>query len=341
MRAKQVVVTGGAGYIGSHTIIELLKNNYSVTSIDNFSRSSAVVYDRINLVAAKQFERRIVDLCDLSELRMAFREIGPGASIIHFAAYKSVPESINYPGLYYKNNIISLINLLDVARESGVANIVFSSSCSVYGDVALIPVNEDTPLARPKSPYASTKVMGEKILRDVGGASGINTIILRYFNPVGAHRTGMIGEMPIQTPDNLVPVITQTAIGKRQSMTVFGGDLPTRDGSCVRDYVHVMDIARAHVLALDYLINNQDVHEIINLGRGQGVTVFEAIKAFETVTGKSLNYNIGPARAGDVVEIFSDASRARKILGWEAEYGVQEMLESAWQWQLELARAGG
>jgi UDP-glucose 4-epimerase len=333
-----VVVTGGCGYIGSHTLIELLKNEYDVVSIDNFSRSSPRALENISKVTGRAVKNYEIDLCSREDVDRVFAEIGAAKSLIHFAAFKSVPESVANPEIYYRNNLTSLVNTLDAAIRSGIRDIVFSSSCSVYGNIGQLPVSEATPLSTPKSPYATTKIMGEQIVRDICRTHRIGGICLRYFNPVGAHPSGLIGEMPLQKPDNLVPVITQTAIGKRESMTVFGGDLDTRDGSCIRDYVHVVDIADAHVLALRYLQEHRDVCDIVNLGTGLGVSVFEAIRTFQEVSGKTLNYSVGAPREGDVVEIFSDAKKAREMLGWDPKYTVRDMMESAWKWELELVR---
>jgi UDP-glucose 4-epimerase len=340
MKEGSIIVTGGCGYIGSHTIIELLTEGYKVVSIDNFSRSSPTSLDNIKKITGVDVKNYCIDLCSSSELLRVLGEIGAVNGIIHFAAYKSVPESVMHPERYYHNNLGSVINILDSAKVFGVKNFVFSSSCSVYGDVRELPVSERTPLASPKSPYASTKIMGERIVSDICRAYNINAMCLRYFNPVGAHPSGLIGEMPLERPDNLVPVITQTAIGKLSKMTVFGGELPTRDGSCIRDYVHVMDISRAHLMALKYMEDRRDVMEIINLGTGSGVSVFDAIRTFEAISGLKVNYHVGPPRDGDVIEIYSDVKKALKLLGWEAQYSVVEMMDSAWKWEKELSKAG-
>ena len=339
MAKPMVIVTGGTGYIGSHTIIELLEHGFDVVSIDNFSRSSEKVLSLIHKITGVKIRNIELDLCNEAQVDEVLNSLQHAAGIIHFAAFKSVPESVAQPELYYHNNLISLVYVLNGCLKHGIRNFVFSSSCSVYGDIAQLPVSETTPLSAPKSPYAATKVMGEQIVRDTIKAHGMNGICLRYFNPVGAHPSGMIGEMPLQRPDNLVPVITQTAIGKRASLTVFGGKLPTRDGSCIRDYIHVLDIAHAHVLALQYLQQHSDVNEIINLGTGSGVSVFEAINTFEEVSGVSLNYEVGPPREGDVVEIYSDVRKAQELLGWKAKYSITDMMASAWKWELELSKS--
>lgn len=338
---NSVIVTGGYGYIGSHTIIELLANEFKPLSIDNFSRSSPKVAECIKKVSGYDAYNYNLDLCDSLALSQVFSKLNGVSGLIHFAAFKSVPESVANPEVYYRNNLISLLNVLDICIKYRVSSVVFSSSCSVYGDVSNLPVSEQTPFSEPKSSYAATKMMGERIAGDICRAHGINLMCLRYFNPVGAHPSGMIGEMPVQKPDNLVPVITQTAIGRRENMTVFGGDLNTRDGSCIRDFVHVMDIASAHVLALKYLQSHSNVFETINLGTGTGVSVFEAIRAFEDVAGQKLNYSVGAPRDGDVVEIYSDVSKARSVLGWEPKYGINDMMHSAWKWELELSKETG
>ena len=338
MSKNLVIVSGGCGYIGSHTIIELLNNGMEVVSIDNFSRSHPQSLEYIKRVTGKAVLNYRVDLCDPAMTQSVYSQMSGATGLIHFAAFKSVPESLKYPESYYFNNIASLVNVLEAGAKCGIRNVVFSSSCSVYGDVSKLPVSETTPLAVPKSPYANTKIIGEQIVRDMSTSHTFNAMCLRYFNPVGAHPSGLIGEMPLRLPDNLVPVITQTAAGKRGSMMVFGGDFDTRDGSCIRDYVHVVDIARAHVLALKSLERVDNVFDIINLGTGAGVSVFEAIRAFEDVSGVKLNYSVAAARIGDVVEIYSDVRKAREVLGWQAQYEIRDMMESAWRWELNLSR---
>ena len=331
-----MIVTGGCGYIGSHTVTELLDSDFDVVSIDNLSRSRPYALEGIETITGTRIVNHAVDLCDRITVKELVSRYAHAIGIIHFASFKSVPESVAHPGLYYHNNLASLVNVLEAAQANGIGHFVFSSSCSVYGDINRLPVTEETTLSPAKSPYAYTKVAGERITEDMTRPAAINAIVLRYFNPVGAHPSGSLGELPVQPPDNLVPLITQTAVGRVAKLTVFGGNLPTRDGTCVRDYVHVMDIARAHSMALQYMMQRQGVHELINLGTGIGVSVLEAIQAFEKVSGHSLNYEIGPTREGDVVEIYSDPSKARKLLGWEAEYSIQAMMATAWKWQLFL-----
>jgi len=335
-----ILVTGGAGYIGSHTVIELLEADCEVISIDNFSNSSPEAYARVRQITGKDFTSYDIDLCDEALVEKAF-SAHPGISgIIHFAAYKSVPESVAKPELYFKNNIGSLRNVLKCAAAHGVDQFIFSSSCSVYGNISELPVSETTPLQKAESPYAQTKKDGEDIVCEATQrVPGFKAIALRYFNPVGAHPSGLNGELPLSRPNNLVPVITQTAAGKLPSFTVFGNDYDTRDGTCIRDYVHVCDIARAHVLALGLLKKKTGPHfDLINLGTGAGVTVLEAIKAFEEVSGVRPNYTIGPRREGDVAAIYSDCMKAEKLLGWKTKYDLEDMMSSAWKWQMNLER---
>lgn len=336
-----ILVTGGAGYIGSHTILELLeKTNFEVISIDNYSNSSCETYDRIQQITGKDIEHYSFDLCDKEEL-FKFLRSKKISGIIHFAAFKSVPESVENPYKYYTNNITSLLNIIEGCNEFSISNLIFSSSCSVYGNIENMPVSETSFLNIAESPYAHTKQIGEEILEQYAKTSSkFQTIALRYFNPVGAHNSGLIGESPINPPTSLIPIITQTAIGLRNSMQVHGADYPTRDGSCIRDYIHVSDIGEAHVKALNYLVNgnSNEKYEVINLGTGSGVTVFEAIESFESNTGVKLNYTVGPRRNGDVTAIYSDTSKSEKLLNWKATTTLAEMVTSAWKWQQELSK---
>lgn len=336
----KIIVTGGAGYIGSHTIIELLGNDqFEVISLDNYSNSDPLVYDRIKLITGKSFRHVAIDLCERDQTVDFFRQETGIDGIIHFAAFKSVGESVEHPGKYYHNNISSLLNCIDAAVEQNIHSFIFSSSCSVYGNIHTLPVNESSPLNKAESPYAYTKQIGEEMIRNYASVHpGLNTIALRYFNPVGAHVSGLIGELPIHKPSNLVPVITQTAIGKIKEMTVFGSDYHTRDGSCVRDYIHVSDIAIAHVQALSFLLAKKNPTNFIiyNLGSGNGVTVFEAIHSFEKISGIKLNYKTGPRRPGDVEAIYSDSGKAEKELGWKPQFSLDEMMQTAWKWEQQL-----
>lgn len=332
-----ILVTGGAGYIGSHTIIELIENtSFNVISIDNFSNSSPKTFDRIERVTGKKVQNYEIDICNKAALNKVIEKESDIIGIIHFAAFKSVPESVDNPYKYYNNNINSLLNILEACVKFNINNFIFSSSCSVYGNIEQLPVKETTPLGISESPYAYTKQIGEKIIKDYSKSQPqIQTIALRYFNPVGAHLSGLIGEDPINPPTSLVPVITQTAIGKIKKMTVHGTDYDTRDGSCIRDYIHVTDIAIAHIKAVEYVINKQQKSNfsIFNLGTGNGVSVLEAIHSFEKISNLRLNYSTGPKREGDVKSIYSDTSLSKKELGWETKVELDEMMASAWKWQ--------
>ena len=334
-----VLVTGGAGYIGSHTIIELLETtDFKVISVDNFSNSSAKTFERIEKITGKKIINYDVDLCNKIDLEKVFENEKKIVGIIHFAAYKSVEESVLNPYKYYNNNISSLLNVLECCLKFNITNFIFSSSCSVYGNISQLPVKEDTPFGKAESPYAYTKQVGEEIIKDYTKAfPQLQTIALRYFNPVGAHTSGLIGESPINKASNLVPIITKTAIGKIKQMTVFGNDYTTRDGTCIRDYIHVTDIATAHIKALMYLLKNENKSNIsiFNLGTGTGVSVLEAISAFEKISGQKLNYIIGNQRPGDVMAIYSDTLKSESELNWEPKFNLEEMMETAWKWELE------
>lgn len=336
----KILITGGAGYIGSHTIIELLENtDWEVISVDNYSNSSEATYKRIKEITGKQFQYYNVDLKDVEATKKVFESHADISGIIHFAAFKSVPESVANPLTYYDNNINSLINILSCQNEFNVPNLIFSSSCSVYGNTTELPVTEETPMQKAESPYAYTKQVGEKIVDDfIFANQNFKAISLRYFNPVGAHKSGLNGELPLSTPNNLVPYITQTAIGKLEKLIIFGGDYATPDGTCIRDYIHVSDIANAHVLALQKLIENKHFqnHNIINLGTGKGVSVLEAVKAFEKVSDRKLNYVIGDRRSGDVEVIYANNQKAQQLLGWKPIYDIDEMMLSAWKWEQYL-----
>lgn len=339
MDRQKVIVTGGCGYIGSHTIVDLIQNGFDVISIDNLSRSDQKILDGVERITGRKVHNYRIDLKHKESTLKVLEANTDAVGIIHFAAYKSVPESTEKPLLYYRNNMEGLFNLIEGVEKYGIPNFVFSSSCSVYGLVEKLPVIEDTPFQEAQCAYARTKQHGEQVLQDVSKASSFNTILLRYFNPVGAHPSGEIGEIPIDTPNNLAPFITQTAIGKREKLTVFGDDYHTRDGSCIRDYIHVCDIAHAHTLAIKHLLQKQIAPnlEIFNLGTGNGVTVLEVIRAFEKATGQTLKYEIGPRRAGDVIEVYADNTKAKAILGWELQYGLEDMMLSAWNWEKKLA----
>jgi UDP-glucose 4-epimerase len=337
---KKILVTGGCGYIGAHTVVDLLENGYDVISIDDNSRSSTYLIDGIAKITGKRIKNYKVDLKNFDETLAVFQENEDIEGIIHFAAYKAVGESVETPLLYYENNLFSLINVLKCAKEFNIPNFVFSSSCTVYGNPDSIPVTEFSPVKKAESPYGATKQMGEIILEDYTKAEACNAILLRYFNPVGAHPSIFIGELPLGKPQNLVPAITQCAIGKIKEMTVYGSDYPTRDGSCIRDYIHVCDIAHAHTLALEFLLSqkNNSACEIFNLGSGNGVTVLEAIEAFEKVSGKKLNYKLGPKRPGDVIAIYANNDLAKTALNWKVKYNLEDMMKTAWDWEIKIKK---
>ncbi|MEP6584485.1 MAG: UDP-glucose 4-epimerase GalE [Ginsengibacter sp.] len=333
----KILVTGGCGYIGAHTIVDLIENGFEPICVDNNSRSTPGLLSGIKKITGKDVKNYKVDLCNYDDTFAVFQENTDIGGIIHFAAYKSVGESVKEPLMYFENNLFSLINILKCVKEFNIPGFIFSSSCTVYGGPDEIPVTENSPLKSAESPYGATKQMGEDIVKEVSNAQ-TQSILLRYFNPVGAHPSTLIGELPLGKPENLVPAITQTAIGKLNQMTVYGDDYPTRDGSCVRDYIHVCDIAHAHTLALQYLIDEKNVApcEVFNLGSGNGVTVLEAIKSFEKISGVKLNYKIGPRRPGDVVAVYANNELAKKVLGWKPGYSLDEMMETAWKWELKL-----
>lgn len=333
---SKVLVTGGCGYIGSHTIVDLLRNGFDVVSVDNLVNSEESILRGVEKITGVKVPNYRIDLRDLKATEQIFLEHENISGIIHFAALKHVGESVFQPIRYFDNNINSLLNVLKCMKEFGVAHLIFSSSCSVYGNAEDLPVTETTPLKEAESPYARTKQMGEQIIRDVTRAfPELHSILLRYFNPAGAHPSAEIGESPRNKASNLVPVITETAIGEREEMTVFGDDYATRDGSCIRDYIHIMDLANAHTKALQYLLQgrNYESLEVFNLGIGEGVTVLEAINAFEKVTGEKLNYSIGDRRAGDVVAIYANYEKAKKRLGWQPEYKIEDIMRTAWDWE--------
>jgi UDP-glucose 4-epimerase len=330
----KILVTGGMGFIGSHTVVELVNAGYEPIIIDNLSNSDIKILDQLTKIIGYKPKFHKLDLADEGAVKK-LAEMEPDVEgIIHFAAYKAVGESVHQPLKYYRNNFFSMLNLLD-AYYGKALNFVFSSSCTVYGQPDVLPVTESAPVKEAQSPYGNTKQIAEEILKDMV-ASGTNykVISLRYFNPVGAHETALIGELPIGVPQNLVPFITQTAIGKREKLTVFGDDYDTADGSCVRDYIHVVDLAKAHVAALK-LMERPDFtgYDVFNIGTGQGTTVLQIIHAFENATGEKLNYIIGPRREGDVEKVWGDVTKSAHKLGWRAQLGIDEMMQSAWEWE--------
>lgn len=329
-----ILVTGGAGYIGSHTIIELIDQGFNnIFSIDNYLNSSENTYKKVEAISGVKINYSTVDLTNRAELTSFFKNNEMDA-VIHFAALKSVPDSVDFPEQYYRNNIISLLNLLATMKEFNVNRLIFSSSCSIYGNPDRLPVNEKTPFGKAESPYASTKQMGETIIKDFCKTQPhFKAVSLRYFNPVGAHPSGLIGEGFTKRPNNLIPIITQVAIGL-QEMTVFGTDYNTVDGSCVRDYIYVGDVAKAHVKALQLTEDLKTENYLtINIGTGKGSSVLEIIQSFEKVSGKKLNYKLGERRQGDVAVIYADNKKSKELLDWEAQFSIDEMITTAWQWQ--------
>jgi UDP-glucose 4-epimerase len=335
---NKILVTGGCGYIGAHTIVDLIENGFHPICVDNNSRSTDTLLKGIKKITDVSVKNYKVDLCNFDDTYAIFQENKDIKGIIHFAAYKAVGESVEKPLMYFENNLFSLINILKCATEFKVPHFIFSSSCTVYGSPDEIPVTEESPIKPSESPYGATKQMGEQIVKDVTASIEMQSVLLRYFNPVGAHPSALIGELPVGRPENLVPAITQTGIGKLPQVTVYGDDYPTRDGSCIRDYIHVCDIAHAHTLALQHLLENKNVAkcEVYNLGTGNGVSVLEAIHAFEKVSGKKLNYKIGPRRPGDIMAIYANNSLAKEKLHWDPKYSLDEMMGTAWKWDLKL-----
>lgn len=334
---KKILVTGGCGYIGSHTIIDLIENGFEVISIDNFLNSDPITLEQIESVTGKKINNYKVDLTNINGLEEVFVNHPDISGVIHFAALKSVEESVYQPILYYQNNIGGLLNILQLIKKFEIKQFIFSSSCSVYGNVQKLPVTESTPMGKAESPYARTKQIGENILKDfVNHHTSTKIVSLRYFNPAGAHESGLIGESPINKPSNLVPVITDVAAGKRLQLTIFGTDYDTPDGSCIRDYIHVMDLANAHTKALQYLLNSQNEknYEVFNIGTGNGVSVLEAVNAFETATGISLRFKKSNKRAGDVVAIYANNNRASQNLKWTPKRDIIQIMKSAWNWEL-------
>jgi UDP-glucose 4-epimerase len=334
--SEQILVTGGTGYIGSHTVVELMEKGFEVVIIDNLSNSSADVLDGIQAITGKRPAFEEFDLKDEAKVDAFFEKYNRVKAIIHFAAHKAVGESVEKPLQYYRNNLVSLMNLLNAMIHYQVPHIVFSSSCTVYGQPDELPVTEKAPVKKALSPYGNTKQICEEIIQDALAVNkGIDAILLRYFNPIGAHPSALIGELPLGVPNNLVPFITQTAIGLRSELKVFGDDYDTPDGTCIRDYINVVDLAKAHVVAIDRLISskNKKECEIFNLGTGNGLSVLDIIKSFEKVSAMNLNYKIVGRRAGDIEKVWADTAFANNELGWKAEKSVDETLLSAWNWE--------
>ena len=334
----KILVTGGLGFIGSHTVVELQNEGFEVVAIDNLSNSSIEVLDGIEKITGKKpiFEK--IDLREKSAVQNFFKKHQDIIGVIHFAASKAVGESVENPLLYYENNINSLVYVLQELANLPQANFIFSSSCTVYGQAEKMPITEDASVQPANSPYGNTKQIGEEIINDVAKVTNINAVLLRYFNPIGAHSSAEIGELPIGVPQNLVPFITQTAYGLRKELSVYGNDYPTPDGTCIRDYIHVVDLAKAHVVALQRLLNKQNLEKVetFNLGTGKGSSVLEVITAFEKVSGQKLPYKIVGRREGDVISAYANTDKANKVLGWEAAFSLEDALASAWKWEKKV-----
>lgn len=342
---RTILVTGGTGFIGSHTSVELINAGYDVVIIDNLSNSNADVVDGIEKITGIRPAFEKVDCLDRPALEGVFKKYPGISGIIHFAASKAVGESVQKPLLYYRNNLNSLINLLELMPKYDVKGIIFSSSCTVYGqpDKENLPVTEEAPIKKAESPYGNTKQICEEIIQDyVKSGAPIHSILLRYFNPIGAHPSAIIGELPNGVPANLIPYLTQTAIGIRKQLSVFGDDYNTPDGSCIRDFIYVVDLAKAHVKAMAYILDGKmdKPVDVFNIGTGKGASVLELIKTFEECTGVKLNYKIVGRRAGDIEQVWGNVDKANKVLGWKAEHTLADALSSAWKWQLELRRRG-
>jgi UDP-glucose 4-epimerase len=336
---EKILVTGGTGYIGSHTVVELFYSGFETVIIDNLSNSQIGVLDGIAKITGKKPSYENFDLCNLQKLRECCRKHQDAKAIIHFAALKAVGESVSKPLEYYRNNLISMINLLTVMREFNIPNLVFSSSCTVYGQPDLLPVTESSPIKPANSPYGNTKQICEEIIRDtIPAVPGLQAISLRYFNPVGAHKSALIGELPLGTPLNLIPYVTQTVIGLRDELRVFGNDYETPDGTGIRDYIYVVDLAKAHVKAIKRLLEkrNRQGYEVFNLGTGKGLSVLEIIQTFEKATGQKVKYKIYPRRPGDISRVYADTSLANNELGWKAATPLEETLLSAWNWEKHI-----
>ena len=334
----KIVVTGGLGFIGSHTVVELQNEGFDVVAIDNLSNSSEDVLEGIYNITGKKpiFEK--MDLRDKASVQNFFKKHNDTVGVIHFAASKAVGESVENPLLYYENNINSLVYLLQELKELPKANFIFSSSCTVYGQAVAMPITENASVQPAMSPYGNTKQIGEEIIQDVAKVTNLNSILLRYFNPIGAHPSAEIGELPLGIPQNLVPFITQTAIGLREKLSVYGDDYPTPDGTAVRDYIHVVDLAKAHVTALQRLLNKKNLEKVetFNLGTGTGSSVMEVITAFEKVSGKKLAYKIVGRREGDVISAYANTDKANTVLGWKVHSTLEESLASAWKWEQKI-----
>ena len=336
----KVLVTGGLGFIGSHTVVELQNEGFEVVAIDNLSNSSETVLDGIFNITGKKPLFVKLDLRDKTAVQDFFKKHNDIVGVIHFAASKAVGESVEQPLLYYENNINALVYLLQELTSLPVANFIFSSSCTVYGQAEKMPITENAPVQQAMSPYGNTKQIGEEIIIDVAKVTNINAILLRYFNPIGSHPSAEIGELPLGIPQNLVPFITQTAMGLRKELAVFGDDYPTPDGTCVRDYIHVIDLAKAHVIALQRLLTKQNLEKVetFNLGTGTGSSVLEVITTFEKISGQKLPYKIVARREGDITSAYANTDKANNILGWRSQLTLEDALASAWKWEKKIRR---
>lgn len=336
---KRILVTGGLGFIGSHTVVELQNVGFDVVIVDNLSNSSEKVLEGITAITGKEPAFEKFDLRDKEKVQSFFQKYDDINGVIHFAASKAVGESVELPLLYYENNLGVLTYILQELTKKGGANFIFSSSCTVYGQADVMPITEAAPVKEAESPYGNTKQVGEEIIRDTCKVNPqLNAIALRYFNPIGAHSSVEIGELPLGVPQNLVPFITQTGIGMREQLSVFGDDYPTPDGTCIRDYIHVVDLAKAHVAALQRLVEekNDSNYEVFNLGTGTGSSVLEVIQSFERVSGEKLNYRIAPRREGDVIQAYADTKKANEVLGWSAKSTLDDAMKSAWEWEKKV-----
>ena len=337
--SQKIIVTGGTGYIGSHVVVELQQQGYEVVILDDLRNSELAVLDRISEITGQRPAFFQVDLTDAAKTSSVIEKHSDAVACMHFAALKAVGESVAEPLLYYRNNLFTLVNLLESFRQTGLETFIFSSSATVYGQPDKLPITEDHPVVPAASPYGNTKQISEEIIRDAVQAKLLNSAVsLRYFNPIGAHPSALIGELPLGIPNNLMPFITQTAAGVRKELKVFGSDYNTADGTAIRDYIHVVDLAQAHLVALKWMLEKKNTENfvIFNLGTGRGYSVLEVIRSFEKTTGEKLNYSMAPRRPGDVEQVFADTSRAERILGWKTQYDLDDMTSSAWAWEKRI-----
>ena len=332
---SKILVTGGLGYIGSHTVVELQNEGHQVVIIDNLNNTELKVKDRIESITGQEVPTVIADVNDELALDKLFTE-NNFDGVIHFAAYKAVGESVDFPIMYYQNNVSGLINLMAAMEKHGVHNLIFSSSCTVYGATEDLPVTESSAIKKAESPYGTSKILCEEIIQDYAKHKPMKAVLLRYFNPVGAHPSAQIGELPLGIPNNLIPYVTQTAAGIREKLTVHGNDYSTHDGTCIRDYIHVVDLAKAHVKAMEYAAKMSESEDVFNVGTGNGSTVMEVVETFQKVNNVPLNYQIGPRRGGDIEQIWADTNKVNNVLGWNAQYDLNDMMQHAGAWQQAL-----